>query len=641
MEYNFNILIVDDDLAMARSIQSVLVTQGYRVQIVNSALGALERIQAGNFDLVLLDVMMPEMTGFQVLDTLDRANLDTYFIIMTGDSTMESAVEAIRRGASDYLKKPFEPNELLIRVENIFKQKQLKAEHHRIEGQKKQLEMELYQSQKMEAIGTLAGGIAHDFNNILSIILGNSELAMDSLDDHSPIRQNLEQIFEAGNRAKEITYQLLSFCRKGDSKQHPLNLNTIVEKSLKLMRASLPSNIEIHHNLLDDVHTVLGDATQIHQILINLCTNASHAMEGRGGRIDVGLKNISIPASRISQYNGMVPGKYIKLAVTDTGHGIDPQIMDQIFDPYFTTKDVGKGTGMGLSLVQGIVKNHGGEIRVASELGHGTTVTILIPIIDEAENDVDVSASAELATGTERILLVDDEAMIVDVMTQFLSQLGYQTTSMTDSTAALETFRSQPDQYDLVITDMTMPKLTGIQLTEAMREIRTDIDVIICTGFSEQISIERSRELGIQAFIMKPVVMGEMAQTIRNVLDGQSVDRRKDKRFKAVSGAFFISKAAGKQGRVLDISKSGLSFKCAFEGNVPESADQATINMAADNFLLENLTYRAISDTMIKASNSSNVETRRRGIQFEKLTPLQSEQLQYFIENYTDGQVNE
>ena len=641
MDYNLNVLIVDDDLAMARSVQSVLITQGYRVQTVHSALMALERIQEGNFDLVLLDVMMPEMTGFQVLDALDRISLDTYFIIMTGDTTMESAVEAIRRGASDYLKKPFEPNELLIRVENIFKQKQLKTEHHRIEGQKKQLEMELYQSQKMEAIGTLAGGIAHDFNNILSIILGNSELALDSLDDHNPIRQNIEQIFEAGNRAKEITYQLLSFCRKGDSKRLPINLNTIIEKSLKLMRASLPSNIEIHHNLLEEVHTVLGDATQIHQILINLCTNASHAMEGQGGRIDVNLEHISIPSFRGVPYNGLLPGKYLKLVVADTGHGIDPQIRDQIFDPYFTTKEVGKGTGMGLSLVQGIVKSHGGEISVESELGQHTAVTILLPIIDEAEKDVDISVSEEYATGKERILLVDDEAMIVDVMTQFLSQLGYQITSMTDSTAALETFRNQPDQFDLVITDMTMPKLTGIQLTQAMREICTDIAVIICTGFSEQISIERSKELGIEAFIMKPVVMGEMAETIRDVLDGQTVDRRKDKRFKAVSGAFFISKAAGNRGPVLDISKSGLSFKYAFDGNVPESLDQATINMAAGNFSLENLAYRAISDTMLKSANGANTETRRRGVHFENLTPLQSEQLEFFINNYTDGLVNE
>ncbi len=640
MDYNLNILIVDDDQAMARSVQSVLITQGYRVQIVDSALLALERIQEGHFDLVLLDVMMPEMTGFQVLDALDRASLNTYFIIMTGDTTMESAVEAIRRGASDYLKKPFEPNELLIRVENIFKQKQLKAEHHRIEGQKKQLEMELYQSQKMEAIGTLAGGIAHDFNNILSIILGNSELALDNLEDNSPIRQNIEQIFEAGNRAKEITHQLLSFCRKGDSKRLPLNLNAIVGNSLKLMRASIPSNIEIHHNLLDEAHTVLGDATQIHQILINLCTNASHAMEEQGGRIVVSLEDVTIPSSQITKYNGLASGKYIKLVVSDNGHGIDPQIMDQIFDPYFTTKEVGKGTGMGLSLVQGIVKNHGGDIRVESELNRYTTVTIFLPIIDEAENELDVSVSEELATGNERILLVDDEVMIVDVMNQFLSQLGYQTTAMTDSPAALETFRSQPEQYDLVITDMTMPKLTGIQLTRAIREVRNDIAVIICTGFSEQISIERSKELGIQAFIMKPVVMGEMAKTIRNVLDGQSIDRRKDKRFKAVSGAFFISKSVGKRGSVLDISRSGLSFKYVLDGKTPEYVDQASINMTAENFSLENLTYRAISDTMLKAANGSNIETRRRGVRFEKLTPLQSEQLDYFIENYTDGLAN-
>jgi len=363
-------------------------------------------------------------------------------------------------------------------------------------------------------------------------------------------------------------------------------------------------------------------------------------MEGECGRIDVRLESVCIPSSRPTQYSGLAPGTYIKLVVSDTGHGIDPQIMDQIFDPYFTTKDVGKGTGMGLSLVQGIVKNHGGEITVESELGQFTRVTIMLPIIDEAENDTDVSVSEELATGNERILLVDDEVMIVDVMTQFLSQLGYRTTSMTDSPAALEKFRNQPDQYDLVITDMTMPKLTGIQLTRAMREIRTDIAVIICTGFSDQISIERSKELGIQAFIMKPVVMGEMAKTIRDVLDGQTVDRRKDKRFRALSGAFFISKAAGNRGRVLDISKSGLSFKYVFDGKVPAYTDQATINMAAGNFSLENLTYRPISDTMLKADNGSNVETRRRGVQFEKLTPLQSDQLEYFIKNYTAGLVN-
>jgi DNA-binding response OmpR family regulator/anti-sigma regulatory factor (Ser/Thr protein kinase) len=641
MEYALNILVVDDDKAMARSIESVLNTQRYKVQTVHSALTALEKIKEGVFDLVLLDVMMPEMTGFQLIDALDRSNLDTYFIIMTGDSSMESAVEAIRRGASDYLKKPFEPDELLIRVENIIKQKQLRSEHIRVEGQKKQLEMELYQSQKMEAIGTLAGGIAHDFNNILSIILGNSELALDSLQELDPIRQNLEQIFTAANRAKEITYQLLSFCRKGDSKQHPLNLNTIIGESLKLMRASLPTNIEIRQNLLDGSHAVLGDATQIHQIMINLCTNAAHAMQDKGGRIEVSLKNVTLEPSHDAQYKGLPPGNYIKMIVSDTGHGINPQIMDQIFDPYFTTKDVGKGTGMGLSLVRGIVKSHGGEIRVDSKPGEFTNINILLPVIDEAELATDGRSSEIAPRGDEKVLIVDDEEMIVDILTQLLSQLGYQTVSMTDSSKALEAFRIHPDAYDLVISDMTMPKLTGIQLAQKMRKIRPDIPIIICSGYSEQISIEKSKKYGIQAFIMKPVIMNDMAKTIRDVLDGNNVDRRKDKRFKAMTGAFIISKAGSKsEGKVLDISRSGLSFKYAFEGKMPANMNEATVNMMADNFSLDDLTYRAISDTMLRNSNGSTGETRRRGVLFEKLTPIQSEQLDFFIRNYTEGSIN-
>jgi DNA-binding response OmpR family regulator/anti-sigma regulatory factor (Ser/Thr protein kinase) len=641
MECDLNILVVDDDEMMAQSIQSVLNTKGHQVQMVHNPLKALKIIEEGCFDLVLLDVMMPEMTGFQLIDALNRTNLDTYFIIMTGETSMESAVEAIRRGASDYLKKPFEPDELFIRVDNILKQKKQKKERQQIEAQKKALEIELQQSQKLEAVGTLAGGVAHDFNNILSIILGYSELALDSVAEWDPIRQNLEQIFIAGNRAKDITYQLLSFCRKSDTEQHPFNLNTIILESLKLMRASLPANIEIRQNLLDETLTVLGDTTQIQQIMINLCTNAAHAMQDTGGTIDVRLENVTLEASHAAQYNDLAPGNYIKLVVADTGTGIDPEIADKIFDPYFTTKDIGKGTGMGLSLVRGIVKNHGGDIRVHSEVGRFTNIVILLPIFDESELDADCTHPDCTPLGKERILLVDDEEMLLDIMTQVMNQWGYKTTAFSDSQEALEAFRNHPDDFDLVVSDMAMPKRTGLQIGLEMKKIREDIPIIICSGFSEKISHEKARENGFQAFIMKPVIMSELADIIRSVLDDQQSDRRKDKRFKAMSGAFIISKANKKEkGKVLDISKSGLSFKYDFESKFPGYMDKATINMADKNFTLDNLTYKTVSDTMQPDSKEGDGEIRRRGVQFEKLSPIQSEKLAFFIKNYTEGSVN-
>jgi len=638
MECVLNILIVDDDQVMAQSIQSVLNTRGHNVQMVHNPLKALEKIEEGAFDLVLLDVMMPEMTGFQLIDALNRTNLDTYFIIMTGGVSMESAVEAIRRGASDYLKKPFEPDELLIRVESILKQKQQKKEHQRIEAQKKTLEMELHQSQKLEAVGTLAGGVAHDFNNILSIILGYSTLALGRVSELDPVRENLEQIVIAGNRAKDITYQLLSFCHKSDSEQYPLNLNTIIVESLKLMRASLSTNIEIRQNLLDETLTVLGDTTQIQQIMINLCTNAAHAMQDTGGTIDVRLENVTLDASHAAQYNDLEPGNYIKVVVADTGSGIDPEIADKIFDPYFTTKDVGKGTGMGLPLVRGIVKNHGGDIRVHSEPGSFTSINILLPVFDETELETDSAHPESTPTGNERILLVDDEEMIVDVMDQLITRWGYQTIPFTDSKTALEAFRSHPDQYDLVITDMNMPRLTGLHLGQEMKKIRADIPIIICSGFSEKINYEKSKNLGFQAFMTKPVEMKELGETIRSVLDDKQSDRRKDKRFKSMPGVFVISKSNSKEkGKVLDISKSGLSFKYDFKSKLPGYLERASINMADENFTIDNLAYKTISDTMQKDSSESNGGVRRRGVEFQKLSPIQIEKLDFFIRRYTEG----
>lgn len=375
----------------------------------------------------------------------------------------------------------------------------------------------LQQSQKMEAIGTLTGGIAHDFNNILGIILGNAELAMIDVPEFNPARRNLEEIRTASFRAKDVVQQLLAFSRKTDLERKPVRLEPIIKESLKLLRASIPTSIKIVQNFLYDSNPVLADATQINQVMINICTNSAHAMPD-GGILAVSIMNKEIDED--ASYPDLTPGRYVELTVSDSGHGIDADIQDRIFDPYFTTKEVGKGTGMGLSVVHGIITKHGGAISVSSEPGKGTTFQILFPAI-ETEEAVEVKIDEALPRGNETILLVDDEEQIVNMERQMLENLGYHVTYRIGSTDALAVFQSEPDKFDLIITDMTMPNMSGIQLSHKIQEIKSDIPIIICTGFSEQISEEKAKALGISGYIMKPVSLGEFAKKIREVL-GQS-----------------------------------------------------------------------------------------------------------------------
>ena len=571
MDQNLRVLIVEDDPAMAKSVQAILNDRGYDIQIMNSPREALAEINQAKFDLVLLDVMMPEMSGFELLEAFDRETVNTLFFIMTGDSSMESAVEAIRMGASDYLKKPFDPNELIIRVENLLNQIRLKQRNIHAEKEKRNLEIQLQQSQKMEAIGTLAGGIAHDFNNILGIIMGNTEMAIADIGTTNSPRKNLETIITAGNRAKEMISRLLSFSRIKDSELIPIRLNTIIIDSLKLLRASIPANIEIQHRISETPYTVLGDTTQIHQIMINLCTNAAHAMQESGGTLTVKLNNIVIDDNSLIEYSGLKKGEYVQLVVIDTGHGIDPEIKDHIFDPYFTTKEPDRGTGMGLSVIHNIVKNHGGDIRTFSEVGVKTEFQILLPIIDNDLPESESDAVTEIPKGQERILLVDDEEMIVDIMKLMLERLGYRVTGHTVSLTALEEFRTFPGDFDLVITDMTMPGMTGDRLAEAIKAIQKDIPIILCTGFNEKINPHKPENSSIQAILMKPVSMNDLAITIRKVIDQNQRERRKDKRYGLKQSTFVISKIKPcKRGKIIDISRSGLSLKDAKNGTRPE-----------------------------------------------------------------------
>jgi len=387
------------------------------------------------------------------------------------------------------------------------------------EEEKAALEAQLLHTQKMESIGTLSGGIAHDFNNLLGIILGNAELAMDDLPEWHPIKDNINEIRTASLRARDVVKQLLSFGRKTDPKKRPVKFVRIVEDALKFLRSSIPASIEIHQNIPNDTDdTIFADSSQINQVMINLFTNAAHAMEDAGGVITIGIENICLDQISTPFYPDLAPGDYVKLTVSDTGTGIDHEIKDRIFDPYFTTKEVGKGTGIGLSVVHGIVKSHNGAIWVDSKFGEGTTFSILFPVAEE-EAVIETEPADKFPTGNERILIVDDEESMVDIGRRRLERLGYQVEARTNPIEALEHFRADPDQFDLVITDMTMPHITGDRLVKEILKIRPDIPTILFTGFSEKIDEEKAKKIGVREYIEKPFDKDKLSRLVRKVLD--------------------------------------------------------------------------------------------------------------------------
>jgi nitrogen-specific signal transduction histidine kinase/ActR/RegA family two-component response regulator len=382
-------------------------------------------------------------------------------------------------------------------------------------------EKQLRQVMKLQAIGTLAGGIAHDFNNILFPIVGYTELTMDDVPEDSQARQNLEEVLKAADRAKELVKQILTFSRQSSQERKPLKVQYLIKEATKLLRATIPSSIEIECNIDESCGPIKGDPTQVHQIIMNLCTNAYHAVQETGGKLEVSLKEINISYEQSLDRVGMKIGKHIELMVKDSGHGMEPQVMERIFEPYYTTKAQGKGTGLGLSVIHGIVKSHGGDITVSSRPGNGATFKVYLPIIDDIEEEIHVIEPLIAINGKERILLIDDEEQIIDIEQQILERLGYKVTSKTDSEEALEEFAAQPDRFDLVITDMTMPKMTGDQLARRMMDIKPQIPVILCTGFNETISEEKALAMGIDKFVMKPIVKDELASSIRTVLDNR------------------------------------------------------------------------------------------------------------------------
>jgi PAS domain S-box-containing protein len=377
---------------------------------------------------------------------------------------------------------------------------------------------QLRQAQKMEAIGTLAGGIAHDFNNILTALLGFSELGLMSCDKGSRIHEHFAAIYDAGQRAKDLVAQILTFSRMNEESHKPIYLYTIMNEALKLLRSTMPSTITFETHICKENIYVMADATAIHQIVMNLCTNAGHVMQENGGTLTVSLEKVDLTSKEIAAHPHIRPGPHLKLSISDTGHGMTRYVLDHIFEPYFTTKEKGEGTGLGLSVVHGIVQNHGGMIMVNSEPGKGSTFDVFFPVVAVKCKAVK-PRNEQVSRGSERILFVDDEIPLVRLAQQMLTSMGYQVTSFTDSREALADFKTFPEKYDIVISDMTMPHLTGLDLARYMLAMRPGLPFILCTGYSSKLNQQQIEEAGIKSVLKKPFSLATISKQIRAIFD--------------------------------------------------------------------------------------------------------------------------
>ncbi len=553
------ILAIDDKKDNLISLSAVLkfMIPGCEVITATSGPEGIRQAESRQPDTILLDIKMPDMDGYEVCRIL-KSNPATKHIpvIMISAIRTESKdlVKGLDSGADVYLAKPIDEYVLTAQVktalrvkaaeDSLRRQKQdLEAvvqdrtielirtnqqlrkeiEQHEQEKEKnRKLASQLRQSQKMEAIGTLAGGIAHDFNNILFPVFGYTQMLLEDTPEEGPLRHGLSQIMAGAQRARDLVQQILTVSRRKEQATRPLQPHLIIKEVLNLTRSSLPATIKINQNIDPQSGMIMADPTQIHQIAMNLITNAFQAMADTGGELSITLKPVDLKMSELKPVvlnpADMTPGAYICLTVQDTGPGMDKDIQERIFDPYFTTKEKGRGTGLGLSIVNGIVQSHGGQIQVLSHPGHGTEFKVFLPSIKKVKIN-SAKDHPTLQRGNERILLVDDQEMILSVEKQMLTHLGYRVITCRTPAEALKLFCATPHDFDLVITDLTMPGMTGDTMAVQMLAMRGDIPIILSTGFSESMTREKAEKLGIKELLMKPVTMDLLARTLRRVLD--------------------------------------------------------------------------------------------------------------------------
>jgi signal transduction histidine kinase/ActR/RegA family two-component response regulator len=437
---------------------------------------------------------------------------DRQVAIIFNDTTERKRMEENLRSAHDELESRVQ--ERTFELSEAYETLQREVDEHRKTAE------HLVRVQKLEALGTLAGGIAHDFNNVLAGIIGFTEMVLEDIAPGTSEHKRLELVLKGATRGRDLVRQILTFSRKSEQDKKPLAMNQVVEEGLKLLRPTLPTTIEIVSKGLTNDDQILADPVQMHQILMNLCTNAAHAMREKGGTLDIQVLKTSLSEGNPMPLPNMKAGEYIVLKVSDTGSGMKPEILNQVFNPFFTTKQPGEGTGLGLSVVHGIIKSHDGHIAVESEPEKGTTFHVYLPRIKEEERSIDKETPA-VAGGKERILIVDDEDMLVELNEQRLGRLGYEVVATTSSMEALAIFRKEPGVFDLVITDHTMPNLTGMDLAVELLKVRATIPIILCTGQSDTVSPEKAREIGIRGFLMKPLANRELAEAVRRVLDAK------------------------------------------------------------------------------------------------------------------------
>jgi signal transduction histidine kinase/ActR/RegA family two-component response regulator len=424
-----------------------------------------------------------------------------------------------RKMAQDALQRAHNDLELRVQERTAELSQAYEALQHEMD-ERAQVEEKLRQAYKMQAIGTLAGGIAHDFNNILAAIIGFSEMVEEDIPEGSPIQSYIQRILSASFRGRDLVKQILTFSRKAELPRQPVSVLPIIQETIQLLRASLPTTIEIKLITKAITDTIQAAPAEVQQILMNLATNAAMAMREHGGILHISLSDIDFEPDSPVEDPGVEPGEYLQIVVEDSGSGMSPDIMKRVFEPFFTTRLVGEGTGMGLAVVYGIVKSLHGTITVESEPGVGSTFRVFLPKV-RTETESEPAQPDQNPRGTERVLFVDDEELLMEWGKVALERLGYTVTALTDSAEALKLFSSDPSQFDLIITDQTMPGIPGLQLSKELLKIRPDIPIILCTGHSDTVSPEMAKEAGIREFLMKPLAKQELAQVIRRVLDAK------------------------------------------------------------------------------------------------------------------------